>query len=108
MPDFTMEVYFHCASVESAEVEVEGSKPGKTHKVTMGYSRDGATRFAWSCDCKGFKFRKTCSHIAKAKASPDYCGWQGFVHGGDPIRNGDGIFRCPECGNEAIAMRHAV
>lgn len=108
MPDFTIEVYFHCASAESFECEVPSSTPGKTYKVRLGYSQGGPTQYAWSCDCKGFKFRGKCSHIVKAKNRPDYCGWQGFVHGDDPVQNEDGEFRCPRCGNLAIALRYAV
>jgi hypothetical protein len=108
MPDFDVQVHFHCTSAESFEAEVPSSKPGKTHKVVLGYSRHGNCKFDWSCDCKGFKFRKTCSHIKKAKESEDYCGWQGFVHGGDPIQNAEGEFRCPKCGDEAIPLRYAV
>jgi hypothetical protein len=109
MPDFTQVVHFHCESVESFSTEVKGST-GRIYKVRVGYADwpGAATKFAWSCDCQSFKFRKTCKHIAKAKVESNYCGWQGFVHGGEAVRDEHNIARCPQCNGIAIAMRHAV
>jgi hypothetical protein len=105
MPDFTDVVYFHCQSVEEYEAEVKGST-GKTYKVRVGYSKGGPTKFAWSCDCPGFKFRHRCKHIETAKQ--DYCGWLQMIGGGEIVRDKNNVPRCPECGNIAIAQRHAV
>jgi len=108
MPDFTEVVHFHCASVENYETEVPGSS-GKAHKVRVGYAGPRSpTKFAWSCDCPGFKFRHRCKHIDQAKNDPAYCGWHEMISGGEVVRDEDNIARCPECGNLAIAMRYAV
>ena len=108
MPDFTEEVYFHCQTVESFETEVKGST-GKTYRVWVGYcSRPHSAKFDWQCECKGYKFRGTCKHIEKAKVESGYCGWQQFIHGGEVVRNGDRVARCPKSGDLAHALRYAV
>jgi len=108
MPDFTEEIHFHCASVEDYETEVKGSA-GRIYKVRVGYAGPKApTKFAWSCECQSFKFRHRCKHIDEAKAAPEYCGWLQMVGGGEIVRDDDGVARCPECNNLAIAMRYAV
>ena len=106
MPDFTEIVQFHCASVEEYSTEVVGSR-GKTYTVRVGYAGPRSpTKFAWSCDCPGFKFRKRCKHIDAAKQN--YCGWQENIHGEERVRDEEGIARCPKCNDLAIAQRHAV
>ena len=37
------------------------SDPNKTYRVTE------YTNGMWECECKGFEFRRNCSHIKKAK-----------------------------------------
>ena len=107
MPDFTEEVHFHCASVESYETEVKGSTG--THKVWVGRANwPGAAQYEFQCDCKGFKFRKTCKHIKQVKESESYCGWHQMIGGGEVVRDENNVACCPECGNLAIAMRYAV
>lgn len=108
MPDFTHEVYFHCQSAEDYRSEVVGST-GKTYKVWIGFANwPGAAQYEWQCECKSFKFRKRCKHIDRAKNSSDYCWWQQFIHGGEIVRDDNGVARCPECNNIAIALRYAV
>jgi hypothetical protein len=105
MPDFTKQIYFHCRSVESCIVEVQGST-GKTYKVHRGRTRTAQND--WICECKGFKFRGTCKHVKQARSHPDYCGWQEFIDGGEPVKQPEGGFGCPECGGQAIALEYAV
>ena len=104
MSDLTRQAFFHCPSVENYPTEVQGSR--KTYTVRVGYLPGGPTQFAWSCECPGFKFRKTCKHIDEAKKT--YCGWSEFVHGGEVKRDENNCARCPECGDLAIAQEHAV
>ncbi len=108
MPDFTEMVYFHCQSVEDYETEVKGST-GKTYKVRVGYAGIASqTRYEFTCECQGFKFRHTCKHIKKAQNDPAYCGWFEQIHGGEIVRDDVGVARCPKCNNLAIALRYAV
>lgn len=108
MPDFAIEIRFHCQSVESYETEVKGSTD-KTYRVWIGWANwPGAAQYEWQCECQSFKFRRKCKHIDAAKASSDYCGWQEQIRGGEIVRDDTGVARCPECNDLAIAMRHAV
>jgi len=108
VPDFTIEVHFHCQSAEDFETESKGST-GKTYKVWVGRANwPGAAQYEWQCECKSFKFRRVCKHIEAAKNAPDYCGWQEQIKGGEIVRDDDGVARCPECNDLAIALRYAV
>jgi hypothetical protein len=105
VPDFTRQAFFHCPTVENYSTVVQGSR-GKSYTVRVGYSQGGATKFAWSCECPGFKFRHHCKHIDEAKQN--YCGWSEFVHGGEVVRDENNVARCPKCGDPALAQDHAV
>lgn len=104
MPDFTVEVYSHCRSVEECAVDVSGSK-GNTYRVRRG--RTLTAQNGWVCGCPGYKFRGNCKHVRAAREHPDYCGWQEFVHGGEPVKQENG-FACPNCGGPAVPLRYAV
>jgi hypothetical protein len=80
---------------------VPGSQ-GDPHIVR--YTRmapDHPTVMDWTCDCTGYRMRKRCSHIQRAKA--DFCGWQQAVDGEDPIRDGEGGLCCPRCGAGVVS-----
>ena len=94
MPDLSIEIMFMCASNDYTEQKVKG----KTSTYTVTFSRG-----QWHCDCQGFKFRKTCSHIKQVKL----CGWHQQAHGGDAKKTKDG-WQCPKCGGEAIPIRVGV
>jgi len=99
MPDLTIEYYYHCLSAEHFCIQVEGSSG--LHTVTFGQVPFGPVEHDWSCTCDGFRYRKTCKHIATAKAS--CCGWYQFTDGGEPV-NG----KCPECNGEIRSQGHGV
>ena len=96
MPDFTTESFWCCETARHWQGEVEG------HLVYWGPLPSSASvGYGMICDCKGFKFRKTCRHVLAAEKLR--CGWQEFVEGGEPV-NG----RCPKCGCEVTAEQYAV
>jgi hypothetical protein len=95
MPDLTTHSYWACETCASWQTTIDG------HLVAWGPTPGGQCVYGWSCDCKGFKFRRRCRHADAAE--PQRCGWQQFVHGGEPA--GD---RCPRCAAALVAESHAV
>ena len=45
---------------------VPSSSGGEAHVVSAHRVGDG---WAWVCDCRGFEYRRKCSHIAQAVAA---------------------------------------
>ena len=108
MPDFTEVVHYHCASVESFQTEVKGSK-GQVYHVGITYQdHPDAAQYDWDCTCKGFSFRRSCKHVTEAKLSKAYCGWHQMVDGGDPVEMLHGDPLCPRCSGKTIPLRYAV
>ena len=57
MPDFTMEVYFHCQSAEDWETRIPSSKGDKTYRVWVGRAHwPGAAQYEFQCECKSFQY----------------------------------------------------
>jgi hypothetical protein len=108
MPDFTIEIHFHCDSAEHFSTKVEGSK-GKFHTVSYGETPRGPYQYDYHCTCDAFKFGKgkECKHIKEVKKSSLHCNWQGFLTGEKPVQKG-GEYFCPKCGAHAHPARHAV
>ena len=104
MPDFTYEVFYHCASAENWSTQVEGSK-GKKYTVTWEQGREGHD---YTCTCQAFKFgRKACKHIKQVEQSDKHCKWLQFIDGDKPkMENNEA--HCPKCGCQAFAQRWAV
>jgi len=109
MGDMTIEHFYFCKSLEDFSTIVESSDGKKTYKVRKvhGWWAESAL-FDWQCDCKGWQFRKMCSHIKKVRASEEYCGWDQFADGGEADIGEDGVARCPKCGRLAGVLKHAV
>ncbi len=81
-----------CLSNEHVEVKAQGSK-GDVYTCTFGPTNHGPVQYDWTCDCKGFKFRKKCKHVIDAER--DRCGWHQQFDGGRSMMG-----YCPRCGNE--------
>lgn len=77
MADLTLEAHQQCSSVE------QGWNYG-------GYSQLATSR-GIQCTCKGFKFRKTCKHVAQVHES--MCTWNSAY---DEPQLTEGV--CPRCG----------
>ena len=96
MPDFNIESHWCCSTARHWQATVDG------HRVAWEPLPPSANvGYGLVCDCKGYKFRRTCRHVVQAESMR--CGWQAFVHGGEPV---DG--RCPRCGGEVTAESYAV
>jgi len=96
MPDLTIQHARWCGSNELFSTCIEGSN-GKSYFV--GY----ILSTGWHCDCKGFKFRKTCTHVKQAEKLRCGYGWEAAA--GSPIEMGK---KCPECGGGTTVMSYAV
>lgn len=96
MPDFKTQAFWCCETERGWQGTIDG------HVVRWERLAPPArVQFGFTCDCKGYQFRKSCRHIKAAETMR--CGWNQFVHGGEPI---DG--RCPKCGGEVTAENYAV
>lgn len=109
MPDFIFETFFHCSSCEQFTTKVKGSR-GKEYTVSYGKTyKDKLFEHDWSCTCDSYKFGKgaPCKHIKQVMISSEFCGWNQFTDGGEPVLKG-GEFFCPKCGQAAFSLRYAV
>jgi len=101
VPDLTIETFWLCETARSWERTVEGSR-GDRYRVCYGPTPSGPYQYGYFCECTGYRYRRTCSHIERAK--PDHCNWNQFIDGGEPDAAGD----CPRCGGPLTAERVAV
>lgn len=91
-----------CASISNFRMEIPSSTGNSNYIVTHGPTPFGDYQYGWECNCKGFSYRKTCSHIEKAKK--EFCGYhEQFDH---EHYNGSGD--CPRCGKKVESIRVAV
>ena len=105
MPDFTIEIFYHCESAEHFIKEIVGSK-GDKYIVKYGYSHDGPYEYDYSCTCMAFKTKKGhCKHIKQVKS--EHCNWNQFIDNNEVIHK-DGETFCPKCGRKAIPQRYAI
>ena len=105
--DLTTSVAPVCASVKNFVAKIPSSDGKSSYRVTYGPSYLGpspSSRYQhdWSCECVGFKTRKTCKHINLAKTQR--CGWNGYLEPRPmPVDR-----RCPECHGELEFVQVAV
>ena len=95
MADLTPEYYWCCESAKQWTMTV-----GK-YTVRFGYTPVGLYQYDFSCECKGFKYRKKCKHIEEAKKH--HCGWNQFCDGDEPK---DG--KCPKCSGPIFSQKVMV
>lgn len=103
MPDFTIEVYYHCESAEDFTTEVDGKYTVRWNRMSHKNRDIG---YDYSCTCPAYKFRPGyCKHIKQVIASGKHCNWNQFIEGGkiDPKDP-----KCPRCGKSAFPARYAV
>jgi hypothetical protein len=114
MPDLTIMGAWTCTTNLDWSTTVSGSK-GTDYVVRFGRlnNRDRdiqGCQYGWTCTCKGFAFRGTCSHWTKVEASKDRCGWNACL---EPTLEPDWSKSknepcCPECGAEVQAFNVGV
>lgn len=102
MPDLNIESARWCLSNEYAETIRFGSH-NAAYTLTYSRSNPGPYQMNWACDCKGFKFRKTCKHVESAEQERCGYGWEAAA--GSPIEMGE---KCPKCGGPTRGMSYAV
>ena len=88
------------ADVRKFKIRVpSNSEDGVFHEVSGEVGDLGAI----NCTCKGFKFRKTCSHV---EVIFEVCGWAE----GEAEESQNGRQRqlriCPRCGSETLDRMH--
>lgn len=87
-----------CSSNEKWERLVHGSE-GDIYTVSYGLSKQGDPAYDYSCTCPGFKFRKSCRHIAEVKSERCGFGWSALA--GRPEKMGE---KCPVCGADTCVI----
>lgn len=58
-------------------------------------------RRGWSCDCDGYKFRRTCKHIKQAYV--EKCSWNSELEEDSDVKD-----TCPKCGGGLEVVRVGV
>ena len=56
----------------------------------------------WSCTCKGYRYRKTCKHVAQAEK--EQCTWHKEYSDEKQVEEGV----CPVCGGPTIPVMVGV
>lgn len=113
MVDLTVEVAWTCATNEYCEICVHGSQ-GDLYTVHFGRLPEAqvaarGVQHDWQCECRGYRFRGTCRHIAQARQSGVRCGWnEALDPGAKPAKDAQGNLCCPQCGGRVKAYRVAV
>jgi len=97
MPDLSIESYYWCSQNENAVFDIKGSS--SIYRVTFSNG-------TWYCPCKGFKFRKTCSHVKQAVSLK--CDHGVEAAAGSPTNDWNEDGSCPKCGSESSVVRIAV
>lgn len=105
MPDFTIGIYGSCNSNKFWQTVVPSeTTPDKTYTVSWRYQPEGPVQYDYECTCWGYTRHGHCKHIKAVRAiqgdmaQGGRCGWHQFLDGGEPVKDEEGKFMCPECG----------
>jgi hypothetical protein len=102
MPDLTTEYATACQTVREWETTVPSSSGRGSYTVRFGrlFGRDADIQGAlhgWTCTCKGFDIRRTCSHVTRVAASGARCGWDDRWDAEEAAEDAQGQPCCPRC-----------
>jgi hypothetical protein len=103
MTDYDLRPYGDCDSIKTFEQQVDG--------YTVRHCMQPPSKsfqYDFECTCEEYKKNpyRYCEHIKKVEH--ELCGWSQMVHGCEPINNGNGDYRCPNCGESVTLSRYAV
>ena len=104
-----------CSTNYEWSTQVPSSSGNSTYTVSWGrlYGRaaeEQGCMYGWHCTCRGFQYRRTCSHVTKVAASGARCGWNAEM---EPTAEAavdpkTGEHCCPECGAPVQVEKVAV
>jgi hypothetical protein len=113
MFDLTIMSAWTCDTNIEWSTTVAGSS-GSDYTVSFGklFGRNldlQGCQYGWTCTCKGFAFRGTCSHVTDVEVSNARCGWNACL---EPTLNCEHDNNddpcCPECGAGVSAFNVGV
>jgi len=115
MPDLTTEYAWSCETNREWETTVPSSRGGATYTVRWerDFSPKRTTEFHYSCTCKGFEIRRTCSHVRKVEAgdpkTAGRCSWDSRWEAGEPmVEVATEEDCCPRCGGPVFGYTYGA
>lgn len=116
MPDLTIETAWTCRT----NILWETVAPGSSGMYRVAWERlpeNAESQYGWTCECKSFKYRGSCKHIAMVQAAKHNplahdrfkrCGWNAELDTTAEAGEHDGEPCCPDCGGPVEAIQVAV
>jgi len=111
MFDYIIENAHTCPTSKYFSTKVKSSDGKKFYTVEFDRlspqrQQKEQCQYGWTCNCEGFKFRKTCSHVKKAEKKR--CGWNIQLDPGNQPKKKGRKKVCPKCGRETEIIRVGV
>ena len=100
-----IEYFRWCASNDFFEVSLKGSN-GRYYMVSRAPYNPGSYGMNWKCECRGFKYRGKCKHIARAETMR--CGHGEDAVMGSPAADIQNVDKCPKCFGPTSTVKVAV
>lgn len=94
-----IETFLWCLQNEHFEMHMASDSNPETEYL-VSFSRGN-----WHCECRGFKYHRTCKHIEVAETFKCDYGFEAVM--GSPAHDWDDG-NCPKCGSKATGVKVAV